>query len=123
MERAGRPVGDPAVELQDERCAVAAITASDLLYGVEGAGDAQRTLRRQACGESILQTLPDVASDLTVARVHANLGALLAARGSSIGPNDLLLAATAPTLGYDLATQSAREFRTVPGLVVRRPSW
>lgn len=123
MERAGRPFGDLAVEWQNERFAVTAVTASELLYGVERAGNEQRRLRRRAYVENIPRTLPVIAFDLVIARHHAHLAASLAASGSPIGRNDLLIAATALSLGYEVASQNTREFQTVPGLVVRQPSW
>src|SRR6266540_3142705 len=53
------------------------------------------------------------------ARRHADLWAELAKRGRMIGPHDLLIGATALAHGYALATLNRREFRRVPGLVLR----
>ncbi len=40
-----------------------------------------------------------------------------------IGANDLLIAATALTYGYEVMTHSVRDFEKVPGLDVRQPDW
>ncbi len=55
-----------------------------------------------------------------VARVHARLVADLTAAGRLIGPNDVMIAATAVAHGYGLLTLNVREFARVPGLDVRR---
>jgi tRNA(fMet)-specific endonuclease VapC len=47
----------------------------------------------------------------------------LRAVGRSLGSNDLQIADTALTHGYDLLTHNRREFDRVPGLVVRVPNW
>jgi tRNA(fMet)-specific endonuclease VapC len=38
--------------------------------------------------------------------------------GTPIGPNDLLIAAQARSLGLIVVTNNAEEFRRVPGLIV-----
>jgi predicted nucleic acid-binding protein len=121
MERDDRPVGELAIEWPEERFAVAAITASELLYGVERADTEARRIRRRAYVDTILRTLPVIAFDLAVAEVHAKLGASLAKIGRPIGPNDLLISAATLTMGYSVATENVREFDTIPGLVVVRP--
>lgn len=52
------------------------------------------------------------------ARHHASAGAGLARAGTMIGANDLLIAATARSLGYTLVTLNFDEFARVPGLVI-----
>ena len=47
----------------------------------------------------------------------------LSRTGQMIGANDLLIAATALTYGYDVMTHNVRDFEKVPGLDVRRPDW
>jgi predicted nucleic acid-binding protein len=55
-----------------------------------------------------------------IARVHARLSADLAARGSPVGAHDLMIAATAIAVGYDVATRDERSFPRIPGLTVLR---
>jgi predicted nucleic acid-binding protein len=100
--------------------AVSAITASELLHGVERTEDAQRQLRREAWVEALLSRLPVLPFDLVAARAHARLWALLAADGLSIGAHDLVIAATAIARGLDVVTRDERSFPRVPGLVVVR---
>ena len=104
----------------DEEVAIAAITASELLYAVHRA-DSQRRAQREAFVEHVLRVLPIYPFSLETARVHARLWADLAAAGRLIGPHDLIVAATALALGWSVATHNAGEFSRVPGLVVHRP--
>ena len=67
--------------------------------------------------------MPVLPFDLLVARVHARVSAQLLDAGRLIGAHDLLIAATALAHGYAVLTQNLRDFRRVPGLDVRQPSW
>jgi tRNA(fMet)-specific endonuclease VapC len=49
---------------------------------------------------------------------YAQIRCALERSGSPIGPNDLLIAATARSRGSVMVTSNAREFSRVPGLVV-----
>jgi predicted nucleic acid-binding protein len=68
---------------------IAAITASELLHGVERALDPARRLRRQQHVEQILASVFVQSFDLDQARCHARLWADLERRGQMIGPHDL----------------------------------
>jgi tRNA(fMet)-specific endonuclease VapC len=114
IERTGSVLDLP----ETEEVAIGAITASELLHGVHRA-DAQHRAQRQAYVEHVLQTLRVLPFDLQTARVHARLWADLAATGRFIGAHDLMLAATALSLGWSVATHNPREFSRIPGLVVR----
>ena len=71
----------------------------------------------------MLDRLSVVPFDLEAARIHARLAADLMAAGQAIGPNDLLIAATALAHGHAVLTHNLRHFERVPGLVVSRPDW
>jgi predicted nucleic acid-binding protein len=55
--------------------------------------------------------------DVQVARVHAEIWAQLASRGDVVGERDLMIAATAISIGYSLATRD-RGLSKVPGLSI-----
>jgi predicted nucleic acid-binding protein len=93
------------------------ITVSELLHGVHRAGAAQR-VRRQAVVEQLLAEFDPIPITEPVARVHAEIWAQLARRGSVIGSHDLWIGATALTYGLGLATRNPRDFKRVPGLRV-----
>ena len=97
---------------------ITAITASELLHGVERASDANRKQRRQRYVEHILTSLTVAPFDLLQARCHARIWAELQSRGSMIGVHDLQIAAAGIALGHGVATLNVGEFQRVPGLVL-----
>lgn len=106
---------------EDEPFFVSVITASELLHGIHRARRPDVRTRRSAFVEAILERFPLLSIDLSIARIHSQVWAELAASGSLIGPHDLWLAATCLAHGLTLATANLREFGKVPGLVVE--SW
>ena len=70
--------------------------------------------------ETLLEQIPVHPFDLAVARVHAMLAAGCAAKGTAVGAHDLIIAATAVALGYDVATRDLRSFKRIQDLRVRR---
>ena len=55
---------------------------------------------------------------LAEARQHARIRAVLRAQGTTIGPHDYLIAATALSVGFAVASLNRREFERVPGLTL-----
>jgi len=104
---------------EQEAVALSVITASELLHGVHRAVDQQRRVERERFVEGILARFPVVEFGLEAARVHARLWAELEARGELVGAHDLLLAATAVALDFQLATANARDFQRIPDLRVQ----
>lgn len=82
---------------------IAAVTASELLHGVERA-DAAHRARRQVAVEAVLTLFPVVPFDLPAARTYARLLAERAAQGRPIAPHDLMIAATALTHRFRVVT-------------------
>ena len=68
--------------------------------------------------EHLLAQLTMIDFDLEIARLHARLGADLAATGTAVGAHDLIIAATALSLDYRVATRDRRSFPKIPGLDV-----
>jgi len=100
---------------------LSAVTASELLHGVHrAAGKPAVKAKRQAFVERLLAQLPVVPFDLVTARVHAKLWAELAEQGVLIGDRDLIIAATALSVGASIVTRNERHFGRVPSLDVLR---
>jgi tRNA(fMet)-specific endonuclease VapC len=95
---------------------VASMTVAELLYGAVASSDPARNRREVArfLGEVRILTFGSRAATL-----HAELR--WAMRAKPIGPNDLVIAATALMAGASLVTANTREFSRVPGLTVE--SW
>jgi predicted nucleic acid-binding protein len=111
---ASRPLDEIVGE---EPWAISVITVSELLQGVHRATAAVRT-RRAAWVEALLAGTEAVPITTPVARVHSELWAFMAARGSVIGQHDLWIGATALTHGLSVVTRNERDFARLPGLHV-----
>lgn len=104
----------------EEEIAIAAITASELLHGVHRLRGAVARTRAERFVEHLLDAIPVVPFDLDVARVHARLDAELSAAGTAVGDADLMIAATAVSLDYRVATRDLRSFPRIKGLDIVR---
>jgi tRNA(fMet)-specific endonuclease VapC len=103
---------------EEEESFISVVTASELLHGVHRASEASLRTRRSAFVEGVLGSLSILPIDLTIARLHAQIGAALADAGRPIGVHDLWLASSCVAYGLRLVTANLREFRRIPGLVV-----
>lgn len=108
--------------LGEESVAISAITASELLFGVERATDPGQRARRGAFVEAVLESIPAIPFDLAEARRHAQIWEVLSRLGARIGPHDLLVAATALAHDRAVATLNVGEFERVPGLTLAETS-
>jgi tRNA(fMet)-specific endonuclease VapC len=117
-ERGGLPLDTLHRIRSGARPAVSAITVSELLHGYHRARPEPRRLSRRAFITALLSELEVLPFELTVAREHARIWAGLAERGETIGPYDLIIAATAVAHGSPLATLNFREFQKIEGLEV-----
>ncbi len=102
----------------DADVAISAISASELLVGVELADDEHRGGRR-ATVEGVIERVEIVAFDLDIARHHAALLAHARRSGLPRGAHDLQIAATARATGRTLVTTDAHAFDDLPGVTHR----
>ncbi len=110
LERKGLFLATLEAMASPEPIALASITASELLIGVHRSASPPRRQRRLEFVEAVLSGVPVVSFDLATAETHARLLVELSAIGQPIGANDLLIAATAITHGYELLTHDLRHF-------------
>jgi tRNA(fMet)-specific endonuclease VapC len=94
---------------------ISSITRAELLYGARRSARVAENLRLLAAFFAPLVSLP---FDDACAEHYGALRASLAAAGRPIGPNDLLIAATALAHDLTLVTHNLREFSRVTGLKV-----
>lgn len=102
----------------DDDVAIAAITAAELLVGVELA-DGRNRSRRGAFVDDVMETLTIEDYTLSTARAHAQLLAFARSSGTPRGAHDLIIAATALSSDRILVTADARGFSDLPGLQTR----
>jgi len=98
--------------------AIAAVTAAELLVGVELAGKRRRE-RRERYVADVFATIPIESYDLHVARAHARLLAHVRRSGTPRGAHDLIIAATAVAREREIVSADANAFEGLPGVVLR----
>jgi tRNA(fMet)-specific endonuclease VapC len=97
---------------------ISSVTASELLVGVHRATGEEIRQRRSVFVERVIAGVGVLDFTLTTARIHAEIGGLLAMAGTMIGAHDLIIAATARSHDLALLTDNVSEFSRVPGLRV-----
>ena len=115
-ERRGRHL-DRLIADEDD-VAIAAVTAAELLVGVELADDRRRPARA-AFVRSVLDTVPIEDYDLQVARIHATLLAHVKRTGRPRGAHDLVVAATAAARDRLVVSTDNPAFADLPGVAIR----
>jgi len=94
---------------------VSSVTRAELLYGARRSARVAENLRLLTGFFAPLVSLP---FDDACAEEYGALRATLAAAGRPIGPNDLLIAATALAHDLTLVTHNLREFSRIAGLKI-----
>ena len=102
----------------DDDVALAAVTAAELLVGVELA-DRRQHRRREQFVNDLLTTIPVEDYDLGVARAHARLLAHARRSGRPRGAHDLIIAATAIASDRTVVTADRDGFDGLPDVIVR----
>jgi len=96
-------------------CAISTITGYELYTGMAKCAN---PAKERSKVELLLAVLSELPFDADAAREAARIRAALEARGSMIGPYDVLLAGHAIAAGLTLVTDNTGEFTRVPGLAV-----
>jgi len=104
----------------EEPFGISVVTAAELLHGVERAATDERKLRRQAFVEKVIESFPVFPFDLMVGRIYARIWAAIARNGWTVGAHDLIIAATAISLDYTVATVNIRDFEKIPGVKMEK---
>jgi len=106
---------------EDEPFGLSVITVAELLQGVHRADTESRRLKRSAYVEKIIELFPIYSFDVNMARIYARLWASLLNKGVQIGAHDLIIASTAISLGFSLATFNHKHFEKVESLQIEIP--
>ena len=89
---------------EEETFGLSVISVAELLHGVHRADSTKRRLKRSAYVEKIIELFPIYSFEISMARIYAELWSDLSSRGIQIGAHDLLIGATALSLGFSVAT-------------------
>jgi len=93
--------------------AISAVVRAELAYGARKSAHVADNLRLV---ESFCEPFACVGFHARAADAYGSIRAELERAGTPIGPNDLLIAATAMSEGLTLVTHNVAEFGRVPGL-------
>jgi tRNA(fMet)-specific endonuclease VapC len=113
----GRARLDRLIDDSDD-VAIAAVTAAELMVGVELADEEHRG-GRAAFVRSVLDTIPVEDYDLQVAEAHAELLAHTRRVGRRRGAHDLMIAATAVSRARVVVSHDLAAFAELPGVSTR----
>ena len=91
------------------------VVVAELRYGADRSARAKENHARI---DVLVAEIPPVEFDLDSAAAYGRLRTRLEAKGTPIGPNDMLIAAQALARDLVLVTDNVREFRRVRGLKV-----
>ncbi len=97
-----------------EQIGISIIVACEMRFGAIKSGS-HRLVQRVKLVLDQIETFP---MESPVEEHYAEIRDTLERVGTPIGPNDLLIAAHARSLGLTLVTDNVREFSRVPGLLV-----
>jgi len=112
---------DPLISsFEGQPVGISVITAAELLHGVHRADSRRRRLKRQAYVEQVIDLFPVYPFELHAARIYAELWASQIMKGTTIGAHDLIIGATAISLGFEVATYDLRDFGKIEGLTVHQ---
>lgn len=104
----------------DDDVAIAAVTAAELLVGVELASGRHRETRKSFARETLgVLLVEDYALDVAVE--HAALLAHVAKSGTPRGAHDLIIAATARASNRAVVSSDRRAFADLPGVELTEP--
>ncbi len=101
--------------LQVGEAAISLITYGELRYGAERSQHRNKSLQKLA---GLIELLPVLPLDTSVAEHYSRTRATLATAGTPIGSNDLWIAAHALALNLALVSNNLKEFQRVAGLRV-----
>ena len=108
------PVASRIEQAGEETICTSIIVAAEFRFGAEKSDSDKLTDRV----ELILSAIEILPLESPADREYAKLRHYLARNGTPIGPNDMLIAAQALSLGLIVVTANTGEFSRVPGLSV-----
>lgn len=102
----------------DQEAALSAVGLTELVHGLYRANTSALRVRRQSFLDELLHDLTVYPYTKAIALLAGKLDGEQQSQGVVIPFADLLIGATALSLGYSVLTANVRHFRQVPGLAV-----
>ena len=94
---------------------ISSITLAEMEYGIAKSTSPEKN---QAALSAFLSNIDILPFDDRAAVEYGDIRASLEKKGTPIGPNDMLIAAHARSLGLTIVTNNVKEFRRVNGLML-----
>ena len=101
-------------EIGEDAICTSVVVAAELRFGAAKKGSARLTAQLEA----VLSAIEILPLEAPADRAYGDLRAQLEAAGTSIGGNDMLIAAHALSTACSIVTDNEREFGRVDGLTV-----
>jgi predicted nucleic acid-binding protein len=102
----------------EQHAALSVVTLVELTHGIYRARSDADRMRRKAFTQELRRDMFVHPVTAEIAELAGRIEGEQAARGVSITFEDLLIGATALSLGYHVATANLRHFQMIPGLSV-----
>ena len=102
----------------DQDAALSSVGLTELIHGIYRAQTPERRLRRQSFIEELLRDLTVYPYTKETAILAGKIDGEQQTRGATIPFADLLIGATALSLGFSVLTVNLRHFRLIPGLAI-----
>lgn len=102
----------------DQNAALSPVAVVELVHGIYRSDSVERRARREAFVEELVSTVAVYPLTTDIARLAGRLDAEQQSRGIVVPFADLLIGATALSLGYSVLTVNPRHFERIPGLTV-----
>jgi tRNA(fMet)-specific endonuclease VapC len=99
--------------LNPQKVAICSVVKGELFFGANRSSNPKQAL---ATVKRFVQHFQSLPFDDQAAEIYGEIRAFLTNQGKIIGPNDLLIAATALAHNATLVTHNTREFARVPHL-------
>jgi predicted nucleic acid-binding protein len=117
-ERRESEIGQFVKNREQETFGISVISVVELLHGVHRADSTKKRLKRSAYVEKVIELFPIYNFEIITARIYSELWADLNKKGIQIGAHDLIIGATALSLGFSVATVYLRHFERIEGLKI-----
>ena len=120
LEKAESSLDEFIVGREAEPFGISVVTVSELLHGVHRADSERRRVKRESYVERIIDLFSVYPFDLAAGRIYARIWANILRKHLFVGAHDLIIAATAISLGFSVVTFNLRDFEKIEGLTVEQ---
>ena len=117
-ENVERLIGRIVTATGDQEAALSAVGLTELIHGLHRAKTPAMRLQRQSFLDELLAVLTVYPYTKETAMLAGKLDGEQQSKGVVIPFGDLLIGATALSLGFSVLTANLRHFQKIPGLVV-----